>query len=50
MRLAVVSDIHGNLGALEAVVADMGQRGVDQVINLGDNLSGPLLPKEQRSS
>jgi putative phosphoesterase len=46
MRIAVVSDIHGNLSALEAVVADMHQRGVDRVINLGDSLSGPLLPKE----
>jgi predicted phosphodiesterase len=43
-RIAVVSDIHGNLGALEAVVRDFRRRGVDQVINLGDSLSGPLLP------
>lgn len=46
MRLAVVSDIHGNLAALEAVVADFGRRGVDAVVNLGDALSGPLLPLE----
>jgi putative phosphoesterase len=46
MRLAVVSDIHGNLPALEAVVADIKRRGVDQIVNLGDNLSGPLLPLE----
>ncbi|MBW8847800.1 MAG: metallophosphoesterase family protein [Burkholderiales bacterium] len=46
MRLALVSDIHGNLPALEAVVADIRRRGVDQVICLGDNLSGPLLPRE----
>jgi predicted phosphodiesterase len=44
MRIAVVSDIHGNLAALEAVVRDFRRRGVDQVINLGDSLSGPLLP------
>jgi predicted phosphodiesterase len=44
MRIAVVSDIHGNLGALEAVVNDFGRRGVDRVINLGDSVSGPLLP------
>jgi predicted phosphodiesterase len=44
MRIAVVSDIHGNLPALQAVVQDFGRRGVDQVINLGDSLSGPLLP------
>jgi len=46
MRLAIVSDIHGNLPALEAVVADFTRRGVDAVINLGDSLSGPLLPRE----
>ncbi len=46
MRIAVLSDIHGNLPALLAVVADFRRRGVDQVVNLGDSLSGPLLPKE----
>lgn len=46
MRLALVSDIHGNLPALEAVVKDMQGRGVDAVINLGDSLSGPLMPLE----
>lgn len=46
MRLAIVSDIHGNLPALEAVVRDFERRGVDHVINLGDSLSGPLLPLE----
>ena len=46
MRLAAVSDIHGNLFALEAVLADIGRRGVDVIVNLGDILSGPLLPRE----
>ncbi len=46
MRIAVISDIHGNLPALEAVTADLRLRGVDQVVNLGDSLSGPLLPRE----
>jgi predicted phosphodiesterase len=45
-RVAIVSDIHGNLAALEAVAADIKTRQVDQVVNLGDNLSGPLLPQE----
>ena len=44
MRIAVVSDIHGNLAALQAVVEDFRRRSVDRVINLGDSLSGPLLP------
>lgn len=36
MRLAVVSDIHGNLTALEAVAADVASRGVDRVVHGGD--------------
>ena len=46
MRIALVSDIHGNLPALEAVVRDLEGRGVDRVVNLGDSVSGPLLPLE----
>lgn len=46
MRIAIVSDIHGNLAALEAVVKDFTTRDVDAVINLGDSLSGPLMPLE----
>lgn len=47
MRLGVVSDIHGNLPALQAVVADAEARGgVDGWLNLGDILSGPLWPAE----
>lgn len=46
MRLALISDIHGNLPALEAVVADLRQRNIAQVLCLGDHLSGPLLPLE----
>ncbi|MDH1701042.1 metallophosphoesterase family protein [Comamonas terrigena] len=46
MRIALISDIHGNLAALEAVAGDLRHRGVDQVVNLGDSVSGPLLPLE----
>jgi len=46
MRWAVVSDIHGNLPALQAVWAEIEAAGVDGVINLGDILSGPLWPSE----
>jgi predicted phosphodiesterase len=46
MRIAVVTDIHGNLAALQAVAQDIQRRGVDQVINLGDSVSGPLQPFE----
>jgi putative phosphoesterase len=46
MRIALVSDIHGNLPALEAVVSHIKRQGVDLIVNLGDSLSGPLLPLE----
>jgi len=46
MRIAVVSDIHGNLPALEAVLADIARGGADLTVNLGDILSGPLWPCE----
>lgn len=35
-RIALISDIHGNLPALEAVLADIRARGADQIIVLGD--------------
>ena len=43
-RFAVLSDIHGNRWALEAVLADLKNRFVTEVINLGDHLYGPLDP------
>lgn len=44
MKVALISDIHGNLWALDAVLAHARSHGVDAVWNLGDILSGPLLP------
>ncbi len=42
MKLAVISDIHGNLEALQAVLADLEEAGVEEVVSLGDNLGyGP---------
>jgi putative phosphoesterase len=46
MRLAVVSDIHGNLTALEAVIADIERRGVDRVVHGGDLALGGCQPAE----
>lgn len=46
MRLAILSDIHGNLPALGAVLDDIARRGADRIVNLGDSLSGPLQPRE----
>ncbi len=42
MKIAVISDIHGNLPALQAVLADIDQGGADLIINPGDTLGGPL--------
>lgn len=44
MRIAAISDIHGNRLALEAVLEDIATRGADTTVNLGDILSGPLDP------
>jgi predicted phosphodiesterase len=41
MRIAVLADIHGNLPALEAVLADMERQGVDDVIVAGDFCDRP---------
>ncbi|WP_256792103.1 metallophosphoesterase family protein [Terrabacter sp. Ter38] len=35
-RVAVVSDVHGNVTAYEAVLADVARRGIEHVVNLGD--------------
>lgn len=43
-RVAVVSDIHGNRWALEAVLEDIAGRDVGGLLNLGDSLYGPLDP------
>lgn len=36
MRIAILSDVHGNLEALEAVLADAQARGYDRLLCLGD--------------
>ncbi|MES2453306.1 MAG: metallophosphoesterase family protein [Pseudomonadota bacterium] len=46
MRIAVISDIHGNIAALDAVLADIATRDVDLIVNLGDICSGSLFPSE----
>ena len=46
MSLAIVSDVHGNLPALEAVVADIGRRGVGRVLHGGDLALGGCRPAE----
>lgn len=44
MRIALISDIHGNRWALAAVLAHVDRQRVDAIWNLGDILSGPLEP------
>ena len=47
MRVAIFSDVHGNLLALEAVLAEIGARGpFDQIINAGDLAFGGPRPRE----
>lgn len=44
MKLAILSDVHGNLHALDAVLEDIALEGVDATLALGDFLSGPFDP------
>lgn len=44
MRVAVISDVHGNALALEAVLEDIAHHKVDAILNLGDHFAGPLVP------
>lgn len=44
-RVAAISDIHGNLPALEAVLEDIRQVGADEIVVCGDVFPGPM-PRE----
>ncbi len=46
MRIAAISDVHGNLLALDAVLSDIADRQLDVTLNLGDLLSGGVQPFE----
>lgn len=46
MKLAIISDIHGNLSALEAALADIEAVGANQIICLGDVASFGPQPQE----
>ncbi len=42
MRIAFISDIHGNLPALQSVLADIKSQGADKIVCLGDTITmGP---------
>lgn len=42
MSIAAISDIHGNIAALDAVLDDIARRGITRIVNLGDCFSGPF--------
>jgi predicted phosphodiesterase len=42
MRVAVLADVHGNLPALEAVLAEVDAARVDRIVLLGDIALGPM--------
>ena len=42
---AIISDIHGNSLAIEAVLKDIRSRSIDKIINLGDHFFGALEPE-----
>lgn len=44
MRIAVISDVHGNLIALDAVLDHIARQQPDAIVNLGDLVSGPYDP------
>ena len=46
MRVAVFSDIHGNICALESVLRDIRSRAADSMIFLGDLVNGGPCPQE----
>ena len=46
MRIALFSDVHANLPAFEAVLADMDRQNLDQVYCLGDLVGYAPFPNE----
>ena len=46
MKRAFISDIHGNLEALRAVLADIAEQGVDEIYCLGDIIGYGPNPRE----
>ncbi|WP_186626567.1 metallophosphoesterase [Rhodococcus sp. BP22] len=45
MRIALISDVHGNIAALDAVLTHISRQHVDSIANLGDIVSGGLHPR-----
>ena len=45
-RLAIISDLHGNLPALEAILADIAAQGLEEIYHLGDLVGYNPFPNE----
>ena len=46
MRIAIISDIHGNCFALDAVLSDIRQQAVEHLVCLGDAIQGGVQPAQ----
>jgi len=45
MQIAILSDIHSNVYALQEVIKDIKSRNIEVVLNLGDMFYGPIEPR-----
>ena len=50
MPVAALYDVHGNLPALEAVLQEIRQADVDQIVVGGDVVPGPMPRETMRSN
>ena len=46
MRIAVISDIHGNCVGLDAALTDMAKHSIDNLVCLGDTVQGGPQPNQ----
>ena len=46
MKIAIISDIHGNAFALDTVIGDLKREPVDQIVCLGDAIQGGAQPAQ----
>ena len=46
MKIAIISDVHGNLEALKSTIKDIEKRNVDRIICLGDIIAKGVHSKE----
>ncbi|MFA5272406.1 MAG: metallophosphoesterase family protein, partial [Candidatus Omnitrophota bacterium] len=50
MKIAVISDVHANLPALEAVLKDVKEKRVQEIWDLGDSVGYSPFPNEVLAS